>query len=360
MNMHKSSSTETPPTVEISHVWKIFGAQATAAMRAIQLENISKKEVLARFNCVVGVQDATFSVGEGEVFCIMGLSGSGKSTLVRHINRLLEPTAGEIIIQGEDVMSKDAKQLRLMRAEKIGMVFQNIALLPHRTVIDNVALPLDVKGMSRRQRREIAGRVLSMVELSGWDHYYAHELSGGMQQRVGLARAMAADPDILLMDEPFSALDPLIRRQLQDEFIKLSNLTNKTTVFITHDLDEAIRIGHRIAIMKDGVLVQIGTAEEIVSNPADEYVEDFVAGISRLKLISAHRIMTPLSEYRNEGENLGTAPRVSENSDLDQLIDISLKNPGPMVITNNDGADVGVVDREHLLRGIQGRKEGVE
>ena len=329
-------------------------------MRAIQLENISKNEVLTRFNCVVGVQDASFSVGEGEVFCIMGLSGSGKSTLVRHINRLLEPTAGKIIIQGEDVMSKDEKQLRLMRADKIGMVFQNIALLPHRTVIDNVALPLDVKGMSRRQRREIAGRVLSMVELSGWDHYYAHELSGGMQQRVGLARAMAADPDILLMDEPFSALDPLIRRQLQDEFIKLSNLTNKTTVFITHDLDEAIRIGHRIAIMKDGVLVQIGTAEEIVSNPADEYVADFVAGISRLKLISAHRIMTPLSEYRNEGENLDTAPRVSENSDLDQLIDVSLKNPGPMVITSNDGADIGVVDREHLLRGIQGRKEGVE
>ena len=214
-------------TVEVSHVWKIFGDRAADAMSAIKQENISKKEVLSRFGCVVGVQDATFSVSEGEVFCIMGLSGSGKSTLVRHINRLLEPTSGKIMIQGEDVMQKDAKQLRLMRAEKIGMVFQNIALLPHRTVLDNVALPLDVKGMSRRQRREIAERTLSMVELSGWEHYYAHELSGGMQQRVGLARALAADPDILLMDEPFSALDPLIRRQLQDEFINLSKITKK-------------------------------------------------------------------------------------------------------------------------------------
>jgi glycine betaine/proline transport system ATP-binding protein len=344
-------------TVDVSHVWKIFGARADEAMAAIEHENISKKEVLSRYGCVVGVQDATFSVSEGEVFCIMGLSGSGKSTLVRHINRLLEPTSGSITIHGEDVMKKDAQQLRLMRAEKIGMVFQNIALLPHRTVFDNVALPLDVKGISRRQCRETVDRALSLVELSGWEFHYAHELSGGMQQRVGLARAMAADPDILLMDEPFSALDPLIRRQLQDEFIKLSQITNKTTIFITHDLDEAIRIGHRIAIMKDGVLVQIGTPEEIVTNPVDEYVAEFVAGISRLKLISAASVMIPLDSYLDSNTDLTSAPRVPEVSDLDHLIDVSLENPGPMVITADDGTEVGIVEREQLLRGIQGNRE---
>ena len=344
-------------TVELRNVWKIFGSRAAEALAAMQSQKLSKKDVQAQFGCVVGVQDASLTVQEGEVFCVMGLSGSGKSTLVRHINRLLEPTAGEILIHGEDVMKKSAKELRQLRAEKIGMVFQNIALLPHRTVLDNVALPLDVRGMTRRKRREIAERALALVELTGWEHHYAHELSGGMQQRVGLARAMAADPDILLMDEPFSALDPLIRRQLQDEFIHLSEVTNKTTIFITHDLDEAIRVGHRIAIMKDGLLVQIGTPEEIVTNPADEYVAEFVAGISRLKLISAHSIMQPMTVAANETAELLAAPRTPESTDLDHLIDIAVKHAGPIIITNDAGDDIGVVDREHLLRGIQGGKE---
>lgn len=343
--------------VEIRDVWKVFGDHALDAIEAIRLDGISKREVQEKFDCIVGVQDASFSVMEGEVFCIMGLSGSGKSTLVRHINRLLEPTTGHVFIGGEDIMIKDDDSLRLMRAEKIGMVFQNIALLPHRTVIDNVALPLDVKGINRSGRRETAMRALSLVELSGWENRYAHELSGGMQQRVGLARAMAGDPDILLMDEPFSALDPLIRRQLQDEFIQITKATRKTTIFITHDLDEAIRIGHRIAIMKDGALVQVGTAEEIVSQPADDYVADFVAGISRLKLISAHSIMMPISEYRNTpDEELINAPRENEDTNLDRLIDVSVQHRGPVVITQATGKEVGVVDKDILLRGIQGGK----
>ena len=344
-------------TVELRGVWKIFGARAGEALEAMGRAVMSKSEVLERFGCVVGVQDASFSVAEGEVFCIMGLSGSGKSTLVRHINRLLEPTAGQVLIHGEDVMQKDARQLRFLRAEKIGMVFQNVALLPHRTVADNVALPLDVKGLCRRDREEIASRALSLVELAGWENYYAHELSGGMQQRVGLARALAADPAILLMDEPFSALDPLIRRQLQDEFIRLSKVTGKTTVFITHDLDEAIRIGHRIAIMKDGVIVQIGTPEEIVTNPADDYVADFVAGISRLKLVYARSVMVPIEAYGNGLDGaLSEAPRAADDSDLDHLIDLAVESDGPIVIEDAQDRAVGVVDRQHLLRGIQGGK----
>lgn len=342
--------------VEVIDVWKIFGSNVEAAFQAIVQNNLSKSDVLAEFGCVVGVQSANFSVQEGEVFCIMGLSGSGKSTLVRHINRLLEPTRGQILIQGEDVLKKDEKQLRLLRAEKIGMVFQNIALLPHRTVLDNVALPLDVKRMNRRQRRETAERALAMVELSGWEYHYADELSGGMQQRVGLARAMAADPDILLMDEPFSALDPLIRRQLQNEFIKLSDLTNKTTIFITHDLDEAIRIGHRIAIMNDGKLVQVGTPEQIVANPIDAYVREFVADISHLKLIGAAGIMLPLEDYPNDRFQLESAPRLPDSSALEQLIEISLQHEGPIVINDSYKNDIGYVDRDQLLRSVLGNR----
>ena len=341
--------------IELRGVWKIFGDRAEEALAAVRAENLSKAEILERFNCVVGVVDASFSVHRGEIFCVMGLSGSGKSTLVRHINRLLEPTAGEILINGEDVMAKDEEDLRLLRARKIGMVFQNIALLPHRTVRDNVALPLEVQGMSKMERWDVAEKCLEIVELNGWEDKFAHELSGGMQQRVGLARAIAADPDILLMDEPFSALDPLIRRQLQDQFMDLSQRLKKTTVFITHDLDEAIRIGDRIAIMKDGVIVQIGTPEKIVTEPADDYVADFVAGISRLKLVFAHSIMEPLEAYKANGHNsLDGAPRVAEDTDLDHLIDVAVETEGPMVVIDGDRKEIGVITKADLLHGIQG------
>ena len=222
--------------IEIKNVWKIFGNNSEEALNAIQNNRISKQEALEKYNSVIGVSDVSFDVKKGEIFCVMGLSGSGKSTLVRHINRLLEPTSGQILINNEDVMKFDPKSLQDLRNKKIGMVFQNFALMPHRSVLDNIAMPLEIRGISKNDRLDVANKILDIVELQGWGNKFAHELSGGMQQRVGLARALAADPDVLLMDEPFSALDPLIRRQLQAEFIKLSKQMKKTTVFITHDL----------------------------------------------------------------------------------------------------------------------------
>jgi glycine betaine/proline transport system ATP-binding protein len=331
--------------VKATGVWKVFGDQSDAAIKAIREEGIGKPEVLARFGCVVGVQDATFEVPRGEIFCIMGLSGSGKSTLVRHINRLIEPTAGSIELLGRDVSSLNQADLRALRANHIGMVFQHMALLPHRSVRDNVAYPLEIRGVAKSKRWAVSDHALTLVDLVG--------LSGGMQQRVGIARALASDPEVLLMDEPFSALDPLIRMQLQDQFKALVAELQKTTLFITHDLDEAIRIGHRIAIMKDGVIVQIGTPEEIVMNPADDYVREFVQGISKLKLVKAHSILEPLDSYDG---NLDGAPRADELADLDQLIDHAVGTDMPVVITSN-GEDVGVVTKPRLLRGIQGGKE---
>ena len=344
--------------IRLENVWKIFGDRSEEAMQAVRSQDLSKTEVLERFGCAVGVADATFSVREGEIFCVMGLSGSGKSTLVRHINRLLEPSAGRILVHGEDVSRKSELELRRLRSERMGMVFQHFGLMPHRTVRDNVAQPLEVRGIGKRKRWEEAERVLDLVQLNGWEDRFAHELSGGMQQRVGLGRALAANPDILLMDEPFSALDPLIRRQLQDEFMELASVMRKTTVFITHDLDEAIRVGHRIAIMKDGRIVQIGTAEEIVTNPADGYVRDFVAGISRLKLVYAHTIMKPIASARRPLP--AAAPRVSEDSDLDALINVAVTTPHPMVITDSQGEEVGIVSQNDLLLGIQGGTQQAE
>ena len=290
--------------IEIKNVWKIFGNNSKEALNAIQNENISKQEALEKYNSVIGVSDVSFNVKKGEIFCVMGLSGSGKSTLVRHINRLLEPTSGQILINNEDVMKFDAKSLQDLRNKKIGMVFQNFALMPHRSVLDNIAMPLEIRGISKNDRLDAANKILDIVELQGWGNKFAHELSGGMQQRVGLARALAADPEFLLMDEPFSALDPLIRRQLQTEFIKLSKQMKKTTVFITHDLDEAVRVGHRIAIMRDGKVIQIGTPEEIVISPADDYVADFVKGISRLKIVQARSIMQSIEVFESKYGNL--------------------------------------------------------
>ncbi|AUR09297.1 putative glycine betaine transport ATP-binding protein [Phaeobacter inhibens] len=313
--------------------------------------------MLGEFGCVIGIADCSFEVQKGEIFCVMGLSGSGKSTMVRHINRLIEPTAGDIQVLGRDVLALNAEELREMRAVNLGMVFQHMALLPHRTVRDNVAFPLQIRGESKSRRWEVSQRCLERVDLQGYEDRFPRELSGGMQQRVGLARALASDPDVLLMDEPFSALDPLIRRQLQDQFMALSAELGKTTVFITHDLDEAIRIGTRIAIMKDGRIVQIGTPEEIVTEPADDYVRDFVEGISKLKLVFAHSIMVPLAEYQaKDWEDLAVSPRAAHSTDLDTLIDISTATEQPIVITSDDGMDVGVIDKPTLLKGIQGGK----
>lgn len=339
--------------IKLDDVWKIFGEQSMAAMDAIKERGITKPEVLSEFGCVVGVQKATFEVSKGEIFCIMGLSGSGKSTLVRHVNRLIEPTTGKIEVLGRDIGSLSNTELREVRAMQMGMVFQHMALLPHRSVRDNVAYPLEIRNIPKSKRWAISDHALALVDLVGYEDRLPRELSGGMQQRVGIARALASDPAILLMDEPFSALDPLIRLQLQDQFKALVAELQKTTLFITHDLDEAIRIGHRIAIMKDGEIVQIGTAEEIVMNPADEYVREFVQGISKLKLVKAHSIMEPIESYQG---NLEGAPTADHKADLDQIIDLAVNTEKPVIITDG-GAKVGLITKPRLLRGIQGGKE---
>lgn len=347
----------TEDVVVLENVWKIFGDRAEEALKAVQSRGLSKAEVLEEFACVVGIADCSFNVRRGEIFCVMGLSGSGKSTMVRHLNRLIEPTAGAISMLGQDVLAMNASELRELRARHIGMVFQHMALLPHRTVLDNVGFPLQVRGEPKSRRWAVSQQCLNRVNLEGYEDRFPSELSGGMQQRVGLARALASDPEVLLMDEPFSALDPLIRRQLQDQFMALSDEMNKTTVFITHDLDEAIRIGHRIAIMKDGRIVQIGTPEEIVTQPADQYVSDFVEGISKLKLVFAHSIMQPINEFKPRiTDDMSSSPRVHHGTDLDSLIDISTTTENPIVIVDDDDSDVGVITRSTLLKGIKGGK----
>ena len=340
-------------SIEIQNVSKIFGNTSQEALEAIKNKRVTKQEALEKYNSVIGVSDVSFDIRPGEIFCVMGLSGSGKSTLVRHINRLLEPTMGKILIDGQDVMTLEKQDLQEFRNKKIGMVFQNFALMPHRSVIDNIAMPLEIRGINKNKRYGKANEILNIVELQGWGNKYAHELSGGMQQRVGLARALAADPEILLMDEPFSALDPLIRRQLQKEFIKLSKQLKKTTVFITHDLDEAVKVGHRIAIMRDGMVIQVGTPEEIVMNPEDDYVADFVKGISRLEVVKAKSIMRPVDEFiQKNGAIPKDAIKMNENDDLSSLIEHSVAEDKPIVICDKKGSKLGVISQKELLISI--------
>ena len=261
--------------IEVKNVFKIFGERHAEALQLIR-DSQSKEQVLAKTGCVVGVNDLSLSIGAGEIFVIMGLSGSGKSTLVRHFNRLIDPTSGAILVDGEDILQYDMEALRQFRRRKISMVFQSFGLLPHRNVLDNVAYGLKVRGESKQLCAERAQQWIETVGLKGYEKKYPHQLSGGMRQRVGLARALAADTDIILMDEAFSALDPLIRAEMQDQLLELQKTLHKTIVFITHDLDEAVRIGNRIAILKDGRLIQVGTPQQILHNPADEYVDRFV------------------------------------------------------------------------------------
>lgn len=333
--------------IEVENIWKLFGDNIEQAMSAIVKEGLSKAEALERYNAVVGVSDVSFSVKRGEIFCIMGLSGSGKSTLVRHFNRLLDPTYGTIRIEGTDVTQLDNRALMAFRNSKIGMVFQNFGLMPHRSVLDNVAMPMEIRKVNKNERLKQAQEILKIVELDAWGNKFAHELSGGMQQRVGLARALAANPDVLLMDEPFSALDPLIRRQLQDEFIRLSAVMKKTTIFITHDLDEAVRVGDRIAIMRDGKVIQIGTAEDIVMNPADDYVADFVAGISKLKVVRAHAIMTPIDQY--DGVLTDEMPHVPHDAALSRVIQMAIDADAPIRVMDGKTV-VGLITRRDILQ----------
>ena len=338
----------TEAQIECRHLWKVYGERAAEAMDALRTQSIDKDTVRDEFDCVLGVRDASFRVGRGEIFCIMGLSGSGKSTLVRHINRLIEPSAGDIVVAGQQVNQLAEPALRKLRAETIGMVFQHMALWPHRTLAENVGFGLEVRNVSRAQRRKAAERALESMGLDGWADHYPDQLSGGMQQRVGLARALASDPDILLMDEPFSALDPLIRRQLQDQFLELSQKVKKTTVFITHDLDEAIRLGDHIAIMNEGEIVQIGTPEQIVTNPVDAYVAEFVKGINRVNLVRAETIMSALN-----GRTASTK-RVDADCELGEIVDQFMIDLDPVTVIDSSGSAIGMITVTQALGALRG------
>ena len=295
--------------ITVRNLYKIFGDNPKKAIQALK-EGKSKDEILRKHKQIVGVQDINFTVREGEIFVLMGLSGSGKSTLQRLINRLHEPTSGEIVINGTDIVKLNQNELREFRRNNFcGMVFQNFAILPHRTVLGNVEFGLELQGVEKEERQEKARKIIKLVGLDGNEDNYPSQLSGGMQQRVGLARGLAVDADILLMDEAFSALDPLIRRQMQDELLELQSRMKKTILFVTHDLDEAFRLGDRIAIMKDGLIVQIGTAEEIISRPADEYVKTFVEDMDRSAVLTARTIMLPVKEQAFTGDGPRTILR---------------------------------------------------
>lgn len=291
--------------LQVKNVSKLFGPSAEQGLQLLE-QGWSKARIAKEKNITVGVNRVSFDIQEGEIFVIMGLSGSGKSTLVRLLNRLIEPTSGEILIHGKDLRKMNKEQLREVRRKTISMVFQKFALFPHRTVLDNVEYGLEIQKVNKSKRRDAAMKALELVGLKGWEDKMPDELSGGMQQRVGLARALANDPEILLMDEAFSALDPLIRRDMQDELIELQDKMKKTIVFITHDLDEALRIGDRIALMKDGAVVQIGTPEEILTQPANDYVERFVEDVDLSKVLTASHVMR-----RPEAITLDRGPRVA-------------------------------------------------
>ncbi len=276
--------------IVIKNLYKVFGSDPKKGLSLLE-QGKNKEEIYEQTGLTVGVQDASFVVNKGEIFVVMGLSGSGKSTLVRMLNRLIEPTSGEVLVDGEDVLKMSKIELVKFRRSKTSMVFQSFALMPHQTVLENAAFGLELDGMDKKDREERATDALKQVGLEGWEKAYPNELSGGMQQRVGLARGLAVDPDILLMDEAFSALDPLIRTEMQDELLKLQDRHERTIIFISHDLDEALRIGDRIAIMEGGRVVQVGTPEEILQNPADDYVRAFFRGVDPTGVISAGDIV---------------------------------------------------------------------
>ncbi|MCY9516860.1 quaternary amine ABC transporter ATP-binding protein [Paenibacillus apiarius] len=319
--------------INVNGVTKIFGTQEQRAFTLLQ-QGWSRDRLAKEKQATVAVNQVSFSVEEGEIFVIMGLSGSGKSTLVRMLNRLIEPTSGEIWLKDRDISKLNDVDLRQVRRKTIGMVFQKFALFPHRTVLENAAYGLEIQGMPKNDRHKKASEALGLVGLNGWEDKYPDELSGGMQQRVGLARALANDPDVLLMDEAFSALDPLIRRDMQDELIALQQKMHKTIVFITHDLDEALRIGDRIALLKDGNLVQIGTPEQMLMEPADEYVERFVEGVDLSKVLTAAHIMR-----RPETVSLDRGPRVA----LQLMRDIGIST---LFVVGKDKSLQGVVTAE--------------
>jgi glycine betaine/proline transport system ATP-binding protein len=335
----------TQATVVCKDVWKVYGPKPERIIGSPDAE-LPRAELLEKTGCVAAVRDVSFEVRSGEVFVVMGLSGSGKSTLIRLINRLHDPTSGNVLIDGEDMRVLSEDRLREIRRTKISMVFQHFGLLPHRRIADNVAFGLEIRGAERSDRISRANEVLEVVGLGGWGLHYPDELSGGMQQRVGLARALATDPEIMLFDEPFSALDPLIRRDMQDEVIRLQREVRKTMIFITHDLAEALKLGDRIAIMKDGTFVQVGTPEDVVAHPADDYVADFTRDVPRAHVLTARSIMRT-----DGGEGNGEAPSVASETVVQDLLPLVADSDRVLKVVEGDTV-IGVIDRSAVMAAL--------
>jgi len=336
----------TNSSISVRGMWKVYGPKPERIVGS-ELADLPRRQLQSQTGNVVAMRDIDMDVAPGEVFVVMGLSGSGKSTLIRCLTRLIEPTVGSVRIGDIDVTKADKDTLLDVRRNKVSMVFQHFGLLPHRTLTDNVAFGLEVRGVDKAERRRKANETLELVGLSDMGGYRPHQLSGGQQQRVGLARALATDPDILLFDEPFSALDPLIRRDMQDEVVRLRREVNKTMVFITHDLSEALRLGDRIAIMRDGRFVQVGTPENVVVEPADEYVENFVRDVPRSFVVPVEHVMRDVNGDQFCGSvALGTKVR--------DIVTLVAKSDLPVQVVDADGRQVGCVDRVHVLSLIAG------
>lgn len=328
-----------PVKLSCRHIWKLFGNDAEEFLS--NSEQTPTFDEIKQAGLIGAVRDVNIDIHEGETFVIMGLSGSGKSTLVRCLSRLIEPTAGELLFEGKDLRTASDNEMIEIRRHKMGMVFQHFALLPHLTVLENIAFPLDIQGMDRPTRETKAREVIELVGLSGREDYYPRELSGGQQQRVGIARSLAVEPDLWFLDEPFSALDPLIRREMQDEFMRLQSLLHKTIVFITHDFDEAIRLADRIAVMKDGEVIQIATPEQLVLNPATDYVEEFTRHISRSKIVTIGSIMS--SEKVTEGE------KILASSTVDEVSKTIVESKHVLPVVDSENQIIGSIGREAVI-----------
>jgi glycine betaine/proline transport system ATP-binding protein len=340
------------PTIEVHGLWKIFGP-AEHKIVGTPDEKLSSDEIQRKTGCNVAVRDTSFDVHPGEVFVVMGLSGSGKSTLVRCLTRLIEPTAGEVLLDGEDIRKADAQRLRELRRRRFAMVFQHFGLLPHRKVIDNVAYGLEIRGVGKTERHARARVMLELVGLGGYDARYPDQLSGGQQQRVGLARALAVDPEVMLFDEPFSALDPLIRRDMQNEVIRLHHEVGKTMVFITHDLSEALKLGDHIVIMRNGEIVQAGRPEDLVGAPADDYVADFVQDVPKANVLTLRWVMRELRP-----DDPADGPEFPPDTIIRDAVHAAVATDKPIRVVDG-GRLVGVVDQVHILSAIAGPDRAV-
>ena len=340
VDLHSSTTSDKAPKLSCQHIWKVFGKDAEEFLR--DPKTTPNAADLLKVGLIGAVRNVSLKVYEGEIFIIMGLSGCGKSTLVRCLSRLIEPTAGEVMFNGQNLLQASDKDLIDIRRHKMGMVFQHFALLPHLTVLGNIAFPLEVQGVERKIREKRAMEVVELVGLTGREGYYPRELSGGQQQRVGIARSLAVEPEIWFLDEPFSALDPLIRREMQDEFLRLQNVLHKTIVFITHDFEEAIRLADRIAIMQDGEIIQVGTPEELVLRPETEYVSEFTRGIPRAKVLTARAVMEP----PQEGDYAG---KVDVSVKLQELAARIIDAQKPFAVVDEKGNIIGQVLKDSVL-----------